>query len=161
MSLLAAGASGLAGLRSTAVVRSRQFVAGVVNYIELLSSRSCWDSKAGKPFWQDNDCDYKQAFQQPRREQAADWEHSNRRFAGQPLRRPHQRRAKSRLEFLPWRRPIHEQLRRLGPSETIRLTILRIGCGNGFRDCNDLSHCYCFFYRRVFDLFLSCTHKHL
>jgi hypothetical protein len=67
VSLLPAGTSGLAGLRSPAVIRSRQFVAGIVNYIELLSSRSCWDLKTGKPFWQDNNRYYKQAFQQPRR----------------------------------------------------------------------------------------------
>jgi hypothetical protein len=95
VSLLAAGTSGFAGLRAAAVIRSRQLVAGVVDYIELLSCRSCGHFKTGKPFRQDDDRDDKEALQQPRRDQAADWEHSNRSFSRQPLRRPHQRRANS------------------------------------------------------------------
>ena len=90
--LLAAGASGLAGLRAAPVLGLREFVAGVVDHVPLRTSWRSGDLKTHKAFRQYDDRDQQQAFEQPAEEHAAIREHTNGRFSRQAPRRAGERR---------------------------------------------------------------------
>jgi len=93
MSLLTAGASGLAGLRAAPVLGLRQLVARVIDDVPLgLGWRKRY-LKTHKAFGEHDDRDQQQALEQPADEHAAIREHANGRFSGQALRRAGQRRA--------------------------------------------------------------------
>ncbi len=115
VSVLTAGSSGLAGLRAAAVLRLRQFVAGVIDHVPLRTGRWQGNLKTHKAFGKHDDGDQQQAFEQPADEHTAIRKHANRRFSGEALRRAGERWAKSRFEFFPSRRPFDQQVRWLGP----------------------------------------------
>lgn len=115
VSLLASGASGFAGLRSASVLRSRQFVAGVINYILLRMTWGQWEFKTHKAFGEYDHCDQQKALQQPGDEHPAIREHAHGRFSGQAFWRTGEGGAEGGLEFFPARGPFHEQARRFGP----------------------------------------------
>ena len=100
--LLTAGASGLAGLRSSPVLSLRQFVAGVIDDVPLRARWRGGNLKTHKAFGEHDDRDQQQALQQPAGEHAAIREHANGRFSGQAPRRAGERRAQRRLELFPW-----------------------------------------------------------
>src|SRR5258707_14265440 len=101
MGLLTAGASGLARLRSTPVLRLRQFVAGAIDDVPLGTGGRSRDLKSGKVFREHDERDQQQALQEPAREHAAIWEHANGSFSCQRLRGAGECRAKSGLELFP------------------------------------------------------------
>jgi hypothetical protein len=113
--LLASGASGFAGLRSPAVLRLRQFVAGVINYVLLRMTWGQGQFETDKALGKHDQCDEQKTFKQPGDEHAAIGEHADGRFSGQALGRTSESRTKGGLEFFPARGPFHEQARRLGP----------------------------------------------
>jgi len=90
--LLAAGASGLAGLRSAPVLGLRQFVAGVIDDVPFGMSWRQGELKTHEAFGEHDDRDQQQAFEQPAEEHAAIREHANGRFSRQAPRRAGERR---------------------------------------------------------------------
>lgn len=115
MGLAAAGASRLAGLRAAAVLRLRQLVAGVIDDIFLGMSWRQREIKTHKVLGNYDERNQQQALDQPAGENASVGEDSNRGFSGQGLWRASERGTPSGLELFPWRRPFHQQARRLGP----------------------------------------------
>src|SRR5208337_910100 len=99
--LLAAGASGLASLRSTLILSLRQFVSGVVDDIPVQARGSGWNLKTGIAFGKHDDRDQQQALEQPAGEHAAIRKHANRRFSGEALRRAGERWTEGGLELFP------------------------------------------------------------
>src|SRR5208283_267902 len=115
VSLLAAGASGLACLRATAVLSLRQFVAGVIDHVPLRTSGRKRDLKTRKALGEHDDSNQQQALEQPAKEHAAIGEHADGRFSGQGFWRASERWAQGGGELVPAGRPFHQQARGLGP----------------------------------------------
>jgi len=131
--LLASGASGFARLRSAAVFRLRQFVAGVINYVLLWMSWRQRQFETDKAFGEHDHCDQQKTFQQPGDEHAAIGKHAHGSFSGQAFWRAGEGGAEGGLELFPARGPFHEQTRRLGP------VIFRPTIGD-FGNGGDISH---------------------
>jgi hypothetical protein len=93
MGLLTSGASGLAGLRSAAVLGLRQFVAGIIDHVLLGASCRSRDLKTHKVFGDHDERDQQQALEQPARKHAAIREDADGRFSGQAFWRAGERRA--------------------------------------------------------------------
>ena len=113
--LLAARASRPAGMRAAPVLRLRQFVAGEIDDVLLGMRWRQGEIKTHKAFGKNDERDQQQALDQPAGEDASVGEDSNRGFSSQGLWRASERGTPSGLELFPWRRPFHQQARRLGP----------------------------------------------
>src|SRR5580698_1760146 len=135
VSLLTSGTPRLAGLRSAAVLRLRQFVARVVDNVRLRTRWRRRNLQTYKSLRNHNNGDQQQTLDQPANQHAAIWEHADGRFSGEWLWRPRQCRANRRLKLVPSRRPFDEQPRRLGP------------LGNRFRNGFNFRHRFDYAFR--------------
>jgi hypothetical protein len=82
MGLLSAGASGLAGLRSAAILRLGQFIARVINHILLRVIRRQREFETDQVFGNFDERKQQQTFDQPARQHSPVGEHADGRLSG-------------------------------------------------------------------------------
>src|SRR5208282_5893506 len=80
--LVAAGASGFAGLRAAAILGLRQFVSRVIDYVPVQASGRSGHLKTLKARGEHDDRDQQQQFEQPAGEHSAIREDADGRFSG-------------------------------------------------------------------------------
>jgi hypothetical protein len=82
MGLLASGVPWLAGLSAAAILRLRQFVAGIINHILLRAVRRQWKVKADESAGKQNEREQQKAFDDPSGKNPAIGEYADGRFSG-------------------------------------------------------------------------------
>ena len=115
MGLLSARAARFPSLRAAAIDGLRKLVSRVINDIPLGPWRRNKRLQTGNALGKHDDGDEQKTLEQPRPEHAAIGKDADGRFSGQRLGSARERRPKGCLEFLPGRRPLHEQAWRIGP----------------------------------------------
>ena len=130
MRLLSARVSRFPGLRSTLIRGLRQLVAGIVDDIPGWARRQLRRIQNGKLVGKEDDNDEEKELTEPGEEKAAIGEDADWRFSGERFGGALEREGNRALELLPWRRPVDQKARRIGP----------LG-GNDFGTGIDFDHC--------------------